>query len=479
MKLLFLCRRVGGGWSGLLSGESATRRRKRRTGPVAVSCFAFRRFARTEGHATISSSCPIYSSTERPLFPLEFFSPGFPHLSGPGKLTVCARKRLDKKALDGAKLAREESHRLRVHGLGDDIVPLDNYLDTQYFGEIGIGTPPQNFTKFIETTREPSLTFIIGKFDGILGLGFPEISVGGAPPIWQGMKEQKLIEKDIFSFWLNRDPDAPTGGELIFGGVDPNRYKGTHTYVPVTRKGYWQFEMGDFLIDGYSTGFCAGGCAAIADSGTSLLGGPTTIVAQINHAIGAEGIVSMECKEVVREYGDLILKMLIAQANPLRLCSQIGLCAFDGIRSVSDNIESVVEKEKVGSDLSCTACEMAVVWIQNQLRQNKTRELILQYANQLCEHLPSPNGESAVDCDEISKMPNLAFTIANKTFTLTPEQYIVKLEQQGQTICISGFMAFDVPPPRGPLWILGDVFMGAYHTVFDFGENRIGFAESA
>lgn len=38
--------------------------------------------------------------------------------------------------------------------------------------------------KFIETTRETSPTFIIGKFDGILGLGFPEISVGGAPPIW-------------------------------------------------------------------------------------------------------------------------------------------------------------------------------------------------------------------------------------------------------------------------------------------------------
>jgi Eukaryotic aspartyl protease len=29
-----------------------------------------------------------------------------------------------------------------------------------------------------------SATFILAKFDGILGLGFPEISVGDAPPLW-------------------------------------------------------------------------------------------------------------------------------------------------------------------------------------------------------------------------------------------------------------------------------------------------------
>jgi len=51
--------------------------------------------------------------------------------------------------------------------------------------------------------------------------------------------------------------------------------------------------------------------------------------------------------------------------------------------SCSNPIESVVEKQNRGSDLFCTACEMAVVWIQNQLRENKTKELILNYANQV------------------------------------------------------------------------------------------------
>ncbi|KAG1330505.1 putative Aspartic proteinase A1 [Cocos nucifera] len=40
---------------------------------------------------------------------------------------------------------------------------------------------------FIEATMEPSITFMVGKFDGILGLGFKEISVGNVVPIWYTM----------------------------------------------------------------------------------------------------------------------------------------------------------------------------------------------------------------------------------------------------------------------------------------------------
>ena len=89
----------------------------------------------------------------------------------------------------------------------------------------------------------------------------------------------------------------------MFGGMDSSHYKGNHIYVPVSQKGYWQFEMGDVLIGGKITGFCASGCSAIADSGTSLFAGFIAIIIEINEKIGAIGVVSQECKTVVFQYG--------------------------------------------------------------------------------------------------------------------------------------------------------------------------------
>jgi len=36
--------------------------------------------------------------------------------------------------------------------------------------------------------------------------------------------------------------------------------------------------------------------------------------------------------------------------------------------------------------------------------------------------LPSPNGESVVECSTLSEMPNVSFTIGGKVFELSPEQ---------------------------------------------------------
>jgi len=482
-----------------------------------------------------------------------------------GILRIGLKKRpLDIDSINAARKAREGLRSGRsmmgAHdqyigkSKGEDLVPLKNYMDAQYFGEIGIGTPPQPFTvvfdtgssnlwvpsskcyftlacythnwytakkskthakngtsckisygtgsisgffsqdnvkvgsavvkhqDFIEATHEGSLTFLSAKFDGILGLGFQEISVENSVPVWYKMVEQKLISEKVFSFWLNGDPNAKKGGELVFGGVDPKHFKGNHTYVPITEKGYWQIEIGDFFIGGVSTGVCEGGCAAIVDSGTSLLAGPTPVVAEINHAIGAEGVLSVECKEVVSQYGELIWDLLVSGVKPDDICSQVGLCSSKRHESKSAGIEMVTEKEQgeltARDNPLCSSCQMLVLWIQNQLKQKATKDRVFNYVNQLCESLPSPSGESVISCNSLSKMPNITFTIGNKPFVLTPEQYILRTGEGITEVCLSGFIAFDVPPPKGPLWILGDVFMRAYHTVFDYGNLQVGFAEA-
>lgn len=103
-------------------------------------------------------------------------------------------------------------------------------------------------------------------------------------------------------------------------------------------------------------------------------------------------------------------------------------------------------------DVLCSFCEMTLMWIRTKLLQNTTRDKIFEYVNKvrsansflfcdissgryrhilmitknlqlkLCDNLPDPARELAVDCDRIKDFPSVSFVIGNRVFHLSPQQ---------------------------------------------------------
>ncbi|XP_018348388.1 PREDICTED: lysosomal aspartic protease-like [Trachymyrmex septentrionalis] len=167
-------------------------------------------------------------------------------------------------------------------GLDYVVGTLTGYLSTDVVNIAGVSIQNQTFTEAI--TSDPIFTFLA--YDGILGMGYPEISTKGVPPVFTSMIEQGLVLAPIFSFYLNRHVYLFIhyyDSELILGGSDPIYCNTEFTYVNVTHKGYWKFAMDKIKME--HVVLCADGCEAIAHTGFPGLSGPAADIEFINNQI--------------------------------------------------------------------------------------------------------------------------------------------------------------------------------------------------
>jgi hypothetical protein len=84
-------------------------------------------------------------------------------------------------------------------------------------------------------------------------------------------------------------------------------------------------------------------------------------------------------------------------------------------------------------------------------------------------------GEIDQTCKDNSGHPDVTISFDGVEYTLTSEDYIVKVESFLGTACLLGIMASEFPEGFNYL-IIGDTFMRKYYTHFDQNENRVGFA---
>ena len=115
-----------------------------------------------------------------------------------------------------------------------------------------------------------SSDFYYFPIDGIMGLGFPEISQQKVSTVMDVLAKEKLIPKTLFSIALSRARDKLYDGVLHFGRIDSSYYTGEMVYSDTVEDlGYWEIPLDDIGLDGKFFNF--ENKTVIIDTGTSLL----------------------------------------------------------------------------------------------------------------------------------------------------------------------------------------------------------------
>ncbi|GBC05635.1 hypothetical protein RclHR1_06330005 [Rhizophagus clarus] len=324
-------------------------------------------------------------------------------------------------------------------------VPLSNYMNAQYFGEISLGTPPQTFSVIFDTgssnlwvpsTHCTSIAcFLHRRYDSTQSKTFKSNGTEFAIRYGTGSLEG-IISNDIL-----------TVGDIAVKNQD----FGESVKEPGLTFAFGRFD-GIFGL-GYDT--------------ISVKGVVPPFYHMVNRNLVDEPIFSFWLNDADKD-NSIGGELVFGGADKSHFTGDIHWAPVRRKGYWEVELEKVVfdgedvEMDDTGAAIDTGSSLLAVPTIVADLI-NKQIGAKKNFA-----------GQYIIDCEKVPSLPDFSLQFNGKLFTLTGSEYILKAQNQ----CISAFMGLDIPEPLGPIWIIGDVFLRKFYTIYDLGNNQVGFADS-
>lgn len=340
----------------------------------------------------------------------------------------------------------------KIVGTGAQPIVLDNYMDSQYYGPITLGTPGQSFMVVFDT---------------------------GSSNLWVPSSKCKITDLacDIHHKYYE---------------TKSSTYKAVGTPINIT------------YGSGSMTGFLSQDILGIGGLSVTQVFAEAMVEAVIFTPMKPDGILGLAFQSISVDnapivFGNLVNQKLVDEpvfffwlsaTQSLTNGGELTLGGVDSSRITGPTtwvpLTSETYWEFGMQDVSFAGTSLNACGTSGCKAIADTGTSLLaaptSVANLINDKLGCINvlGRECIfpSCSTINNLPNVTFTIAGRQFPLTPQQYILQVTSQGKTECISGIMGIDLPPQIGPLFILGDVFQRVYATTFDYGNERVGFTQA-
>ncbi|POY70891.1 hypothetical protein BMF94_6068 [Rhodotorula taiwanensis] len=336
-------------------------------------------------------------------------------------------------------MLENEQWKNSVETAGGHSTPLTNYLNAQYFTTIEIGTPPQEFKVILDT---------------------------GSSNLWVPGKGCSSI-----ACFLHAKYDSSASSTYKANGTEFKIQYGTGSLEGFIDNDVVQ--MAGLKIKGQD----------FAES--TVEPGLTFAFGKFDGILGL-GYDTISVAHVVPPFYNMINQGLLDEpvfAFWMGSDPEQGEAVFGGVDSkhYTGKIDYVpvrrrgyweVELEKVGFGKETLELENTGAAIDTGTSLIALPTDVAEMINTEIGAKKNWAGQYTVECDTIKSLPDLTLYFGGKPYSLSAEDYILQV----QGTCLSAFTGLDIP--GSPLWIIGDVFLRKFYTVYDKGRDAVGFAKS-